>query len=115
MASPIGAGHLAFVKGDFFLERFAEAHDDAALHTTVELPRVDDLAAVDTDGELGHLHNSSSWNDGNLGDTHPVSIRAHDDAHAAAGHRNSPSPAGAAARRGPRLPCCRFGGGVENV
>src|SRR5580692_12973880 len=46
VAAPTGAGHFAFVEGDFFLEGFAEAHDDAAFHATVELARVDDLTGV---------------------------------------------------------------------
>jgi len=48
------------------------AHDDAALHAEVELPRVDDLAAVRTDGELGHLHCSRGWGDGDFRDANPV-------------------------------------------
>jgi hypothetical protein len=46
---------------------------------SVELPRVDDLAAVDADGELGHLDDSSSRNDGDFRDANPVGVVANDD------------------------------------
>ncbi len=85
------------------------------MHASVELPRVDDLAAFDTDGELCYLHYPGCRSNGNLGDTHPVRVGAHDNAYAAARDRIFSSFARARMGRGPRLPSCCFCRSIEKL
>src|SRR6266404_3871128 len=58
VAVPIRAGYFSLVESNFFFEGFTKAHDDSALHATVKLSGVNDLAAVGANRELCHADRS---------------------------------------------------------